>query len=303
MRLTVCITTFALSIAATQVTAQELSLCRFNPSQLKFAGSPVQQASCLLRRVGRGAELGANPAELPALLNELIGNSVAVSKQKLRTYLSTQGIDENDIGGSLDGQISRANNNSQAAPLARYFVIHDTSTPNCSETTSRCEELGKLPTNRDEASWRYNGRSLVLRKKGAAVAHVYVARTGISKLGHDFSVPWRATRLEVDKLKILGKGLFLHIENVQPRIGDPAVPPPTSDANDLIAPNPGFTGAQYKRLALVYLSASIRRGEWLIPGFHAVIDSGISGAHDDPQNFDLNAFAAALQGILNELPR
>ncbi len=99
-------------------------------------------------------------------------------------------------------------------------------------------------------------------------------------------MPWRAVRLESVTPDIPAKGLFLHIENVQPRVGEPAVPPVGREANDLIAPDPGFTAAQYKRLALIYIAASVRRGEWLIPGFHAVIDSGISGAHDDPQNFD-----------------
>lgn len=301
MRLSACIATLVLVLAIAPAAAEELGLCRFDPAQLKFAGTPTEQAGCLLRRVDKGAELNANPAVLPAPLNTLIGTPVAVSKQKLRTYLSNQTVSESAIGGSLDEPVSRAKSNNPAAPLARYFVIHDTSTPNCSKKENKCAELGKLPANRDEASWRYNGKNLIIKSKGDAVAHVFVARTGISKTGHDFSVPWRAVRLESVTPNIPGKGLFLHIENVQPRIGEPAVPPPGKKTNDRIAPNPGFTAAQYKRLALVYVAASLRRGEWLIPGFHAVIDSGISGAHDDPQNFDLGAWAAALKGILDEL--
>ena len=35
-------------------------------------------------------------------------------------------------------------------------------------------------------------------------------------------------------------------------------------------------------------------GLWLIPAFHAAIDEGLPDAHDDPQNFDLPAFDAAV---------
>jgi hypothetical protein len=46
-----------------------------------------------------------------------------------------------------------------------------------------------------------------------------------------------------------------------------------------------------ERLALVYLAASLRRKQWMVPAFHAALDAGIQGGHDDPQNFDLNKFA------------
>ena len=41
----------------------------------------------------------------------------------------------------------------------------------------------------------------------------------------------------------------------------------------------------------------MRAGFWLIPGYHAVIDEGIYDKHDDPQNFDLDAFAASLERL------
>ena len=71
--------------------------------------------------------------------------------------------------------------------------------------------------------------------------------------------------------------------------------------NDARAPDPGFSAAQYERLALVYTIASVRAGRWLIPAFHAAIDSGIRGGHDDPQNFDLEAFAASLERLVRRL--
>jgi hypothetical protein len=287
-------------LVASPVTAAELGLCRFDPARLSFAGAPMDQAKCLLRHVKKGASLDTNPAVLPTPLDTLIGSPVAITKQKLRAYLSAKAIQEAAIGGSLDQPVSRAKNNNPAAPFARYFVIHDTSTPNCSNK-GECAELGKFPANRDDASWPYNDARLVVKSNGSPVAHVFIGRTGVSKTGHDLNVPWRAVKLESATSGAPAKGLFLHVENVQPRIGDPAIPPPNKKANDLIASDPGFTAPQYERLALVYFAASLRRGEWLIPAFHAVIDSGISDAHDDPQNFDLAAWAGALKQLLDDM--
>jgi len=60
------------------------------------------------------------------------------------------------------------------------------------------------------------------------------------------------------------KGLFLHVELIQPRRRGPG-----RHSNDIAAPNPGFTAAQYRQLALLYTIASVRAGEWLIPAFYA----------------------------------
>jgi len=95
------------------------------------------------------------------------------------------------------------------------------------------------------------------------------------------------------------KGLQIHVELLQPRRSDPA----GKTANDAIAPIPGFTDAQMDRLALVYVSATIRRGEWLIPAYHAAVDAGIPDAHDDPQNFDLTLWAKRLDALLKSLSR
>jgi hypothetical protein len=71
--------------------------------------------------------------------------------------------------------------------------------------------------------------------------------------------------------------------------------------NDTGAPLPGFTSAQYDRLALLYPLVSVRGGKWLIPAFHAVIDAGIHNGHDDPQNFDLDSFVQSLSFLLARL--
>ena len=131
------------------------------------------------------------------------------------------------------------------------------------------------------------------------IAHVIVNRSGDLYVGHDLSVPWRSTKFE--RALNFGtslKGLFLHVELIQPRRGAPG-----HRRNDIAAPTPGFTAVQYDRLALVYTLASLRAGQWLIPAFHAVIDSDIHGGHDDPQNFDLDAFAHSLEMLLDRLSR
>ena len=58
---------------------------------------------------------------------------------------------------------------------------------------------------------------------------------------------------------------------------------------------------QYDRLELIYVIASVRSGRWLIPAFHVAIDFGIRGGHDDPQNFDIAAFAASIERLANRL--
>lgn len=96
-------------------------------------------------------------------------------------------------------------------------------------------------------------------------------------------------RLRIDKVRILftvdidsndieiyadvsRKGLFLNVEQVQPRRSDQNA----SANNDALAPIPDFTDIQLDRLALVYVAASVRCGKWLIPVFHASVDAGYS---------------------------
>ena len=182
------------------------------------------------------------------------------------------------LAASVETPLSRARNNDPQAPFARYFVIHDTSL--------------ELPGSEfpDNDSERANGLGWTY-PDGTQVAHTFTNRRGEILFAHDYAIPWRATKRERDT--ITGgnaKGLFLHNELNQVRLNDPAGRPGNFDR----APVPGFTAAQYDRLALLYILASARGGRWLIPGFHGVIDSGIPDAHDDPQNFDMNAWEAAL---------
>ena len=200
-------------------------------------------------------------------------------------WLAGQGIAEADVGGAVDAPLSRAVGR-LAAPMARFFVIHDTSYPNFL--------LETIPDYINDASWDFNDFSLRNPALGGGPkGHVYVNRLGDSLAVRDFGTPGYASKLEKDKPSLTG--LFLHVELVQPRHSVPG----GGKGNDGLAPDPGFTPAQYDRLALLYIAASVRKGTWLIPAFHAVLDTGFVNGHDDPQNFSLTAWSQAIARLTN----
>jgi hypothetical protein len=71
--------------------------------------------------------------------------------------------------------------------------------------------------------------------------------------------------------------------------------------NDAQSPNPAFTPAQYDRLALLYIIASVRSQHWLIPAYHAALDADIPNGHDDPLNFDPESFAESIEAVVKKL--
>ena len=249
--------------------------CPFDESTLSFTGTPLDQAKCLLRPVMRYGRLGKPLARLPAPLEDLIGKPVALTANSLHSYLLSNHIAEADVGGAVTNHL-----------LAKYFVIHDTSTPNYMDQS--------FPTNINTPAWRYNNLEGWFRRP---VAHVFVNRLGQSVAPHPWINSCRATKLEVRVLGEKSRGLFVHTELVQPRRHDPE----GGARNDAIAPTPGFTDAQLDRLALLYVAASVQHGTWLVPAFHAAVDAGIPDAHDDPQNFDLALWAKRLDTLLHAL--
>jgi len=257
--------------------------CGFDPETLSFAGDPIQQTECLIRPVSRWAKLGPPLESLPDVLAERVGRSVLLpNRMALADLISLLHLDPT-LEGGLFGQLSRAQDGDPFSTTARYFVIHDTSGP----------RLGWFPPDIDENP-RLNNLARFHCSDSFEIAHTVINRMGEVFVGHDFSVPWRATKFErATNFGLALKGLFLHVEMIQPRgVGF------AHGRNDVMAPNPGFTIAQYDRLALLYTLASVRAGEWLIPAFHAVIDSGIPNGHDDPQNFDLDTFSQSLKLLL-----
>lgn len=263
--------------------AQTSGVCGFDTHTLNFAGTAQQSASCLLRTVQIRGNLGPKLSDLPPTLKSLIGNPANLPHAKIRTYLTDNGLDEDKIGGHLDLKLSQNSN----GVSARFFVIHDTSSPNFLNRPDFPPDIDLSAKVNNLAN--YGGSN--------AVAHLFINRSGEALVGHSFSTGWRATKLETQVVGTVARGLFIHVELIQPRRSNPSGPA----GNDQIAPQPGFTDAQYGKLALAYVVASVRAGKWLLPGFHAVIDSGISNGHDDPQNFNLLTFDTTLGKLIDTI--
>jgi hypothetical protein len=264
------------------VHVKSMGPCNYDPDNFSFAGDAIQQAKCLLRRVEKWAKLGNTLSSVPPILADRLGRDTGLpDRSALAALLAELPLDRR-LGEHLFDPISRANDNDSEAPLAKYFVIHDTSWP----------KFISFPADLD-LDPRINNLAHFQCGDSFEVSHVFINRRGDVLVGHDLSEPWRSTKFE-RALSLGGKlkGLFLHVELVQPRMGW---------RNDILAPNPGFTAIQYDRLALIYALASARAGQWLIPAFHAVIDSDIPDGHDDPQNFDLESFARSLEVLLDRL--
>jgi hypothetical protein len=257
--------------------------CQFDSNTMQFRGTPLAQAQCLLRFPKILGNVDDAPAKMPKTLKGILSNlnTLGFTKAMLRTALDKRGILEQNIGGSLDRAISRANNNDETEPSANYFVIHDTST-----LLSNTQMFD--PDFINSSNWSGNHLENQLRGK----THVYITRNGRTKTDNDYQTPFRATKFELSVDSAIHKGRFLHHELVQPR--------KLKNGIDSLSPDPGFTPIQYELLALCYLAASLRRGSWLIPAFHCVLDLEV-GDHDDPQRFDLLAWDNAIESLSSEL--
>jgi hypothetical protein len=288
-----CIFTVLLSIFPCTVWSKA---CLWDNTTVRYQGTPLEQATCLLRAVSKGGTVAEIEAQLPAHLATRIGQPVSIRRSALRHYLHAQGIHEMSLGGGLDDPLSTTEG--EPARPALYFVIHDTSDILCSRED--------FPDNSDSPDARWN---LAATWETSKQAHLYLTRDGAvySPQGRTFSVPWRATKHEMT-LGESTRGRFLHIENVQlrrPELEDDASLTNAEGhcVNDRIAQRPGFTPKQMHLLALTYIAASIRAGEWMIPAYHAVIDASFPGGHDDPQNFDLVAWSEIIDATVADIER
>jgi hypothetical protein len=255
--------------------------------QCPFEGTDeIRLACCLIRPVLRGGIPGLTPVALPKVLNDLIGKPMDVDPAKLRQFLVDNGIHENSVGGAIMQDVTKA----------RFFVIHDTGSPEISAAT--------FPANINQADW--SGNNLTNWVNSAALTHVLVNRVGESLMKTNFAAPVRATKFEqgrdvVDaavqaQARARRSGMFVHIELVQPRRRSN----PNSPVFD-VAPTPGFTPKQLDRLALLYVAASVRSKRWLLPAFHLAVDTPIADAHDDPQNFDMEIWLGSVKTLLDKL--
>ncbi len=265
---------------------KSMGACAFDPETLNYAGTPVEQAMCLMRGMDATRNLGPPLQSLPPGLSSRIDQTAGLpTREVLAAYLSKQNL-ETDFAAFLWEPLSRAHDNDPDAPTARYFVIHDTSGP----------VYGRhgFPDNINDESAHLNNLKNFACSDGWGKAHVVVNRVGDMILDHDFAIPWRETKFE-QAAEFGGalQGLFVHVELIQPRRH--------GRGGDGHSPDPAFTPAQYDRLALLYTIASVRKGKWLIPAFHAAIDAEIHNGHDDPLNFDIDSFANSLDRLAEKL--
>jgi hypothetical protein len=285
----------SLLLAALALQAAEpgglVGLCRFDVARLSFAGTPAEQARCLMQPVGKRGALAASPRRLPNTLSRVLAGRVPLPSRDAVTQLLA--AERMDIGG-VDQPVSRARDGDPTAPLARYFVIHDTSTPYYADEAFPADIDGDERVNSFRPYFPANADP-----EKFPVAHLFLNRIGQVLVGQSLSRPWRATKLETRVIGLPAKGLFLHVETVMPRRRDPAI----EGWNDAIAPAPGFSAPQYDRLAILYIALSVRAGGWLIPAQHATMDHGLPQAHDDPQNFRIKDYDRALHRRLRALPR
>lgn len=269
---------------------KSMGACSFDPETLSFAGTPVEQAKCLMRGMDATRNLAPPLDRLPPALASRVGATTGLpSREALSSLLSSQDL-EWDFAAYLWQPVSRAHDNDPDAPMARYFVIHDTSGPNYGHRS--------FPGDIDNESSKLNNLNHFACPDGWGRAHVFISRTGEMLLAHDYGIAWRETKFE-QAAEFGGalQGLFLHNELIQPRQSAPG----HSGRNDARSPDPAFTAAQYDRLALLYTIASVRADRWLIPAFHAALDADIPNGHDDPLNFDIESFANSLDRLVEKL--
>jgi 3D (Asp-Asp-Asp) domain-containing protein len=273
------------------VSAQDerAGLCQFNPEDRSFEGTPEQQAACLTRKVNQFGLIGGET--ITPFLKGLVGKP-APAVPEMQAFLDARQIKSADLGGSISRSIT-----------ANYFIIHDTSTPNCSVAgpSIACPVRGEFPSDRDEVSWSFN-RSFGGHPKTFPdrLAHAFTSRVGTSITEVDFADHISTTKFESCVDAAAKTRLFVGVENIQPRISYPK-PKGPGKPNDFDAPIPGFSHKQYERLALLYVVSSSRRGRWLIPAFHAVLDQLYSDGHDDPQRFEMQAFSAEVEKLTGDI--
>jgi len=156
---------------------------------------------------------GSVAQEIPASFMDRIEQPVEIDRATFRQYLEEAGIAEADIGGDLDGGMPAATRPDGTKAPARYFVIHDTSSP-------ELEGVSSFPDSIDEATWPGNKISPPSWSDTANRVHAIVNRAGASRGFRDFEDPRSSLgiKLEQNNFAPASKNVFIHVENIQPRI-------------------------------------------------------------------------------------
>jgi hypothetical protein len=96
-----------------------MGVCAFDSETLSYAGTPVQQAMCLMRGMDVSRNLLPRLSSLPAPLASRIGQTTGLpSRATLSNYLAQQDP-EGALGDYLWLPVSRAHNNDLDSPMAR----------------------------------------------------------------------------------------------------------------------------------------------------------------------------------------
>jgi len=266
-------------LLASPASAETIGECQFDSETLTFAGTPLEQTTCLMRKIEVKGVRKVQP--LPPVLIRLMQSDGAPTPAMKAAALAAFPQPYRDYAAQYaDAPVSST---AEGHPLL-YYVIHDTSTP--------FYEHQPFPKRLNQ-NWKVNDFTPYIDGTfaDAPVAHIFLNRVGQIWAGHEFQEGWRATKLESRVVGPRARGRFVHIETVQPRR---FLPGATTRA-ETHGPKPGFTREQYRMLAALYVYVSARAGRWLIPAQHNTVDSTIPQAHDDPQNFDLKAFGRELE--------
>ncbi|WP_309752631.1 hypothetical protein [Novosphingobium sp.] len=272
---------FALLLTA-PASAELIGTCQFDRDRLSFAGTPLDQARCLLRKV---LPLGVKADQpLPPVIVHLMSDAAPPTPAHKAAAIAA--LPQPYRSFAIEHANDPVSQTEAGLPLL-YFVIHDTSSPFLDDAP--------FPSNLD-TNRQINDFTPYMNGTFAAepVAHIFLSRGGQIWAGHDFAEGWRATKLESYVIGPASRGRFVHIETMQPR----RLIDGYDDRGHTYGPTPGFSDAQYRQLAALYVYVSARAGRWLIPAQHATIDDLIPDAHDDPQNFELERFAAELEKLL-----
>ncbi len=281
-RLTIASVLVLLSLFTAAAQAEEIGECRFERDTLTFAGTPLEQATCLLRKI----ELLAvrKPQPLPKAITRLMVEGGAPSAAMKQAAIDA--FPEPYRTYAIEHANAPVSQTEAGMPL-QYFVIHDTSTP-FYKSEPFPQRLNDDPVVNSFTP--YMDGSFAERP----VAHIFLNRVGQIWAGHEFQEGWRATKLESRVIGAPARGRFVHIETVQPR----RFLPGATSRGQTHGPKPGFTREQYRMLAALYVYVSARAGRWLIPAQHNTVDAGIPEAHDDPQNFELKKFGRELDRLV-----
>ncbi len=280
MKAVVLAAALMLAVAAPDAEAAKVGLCQFDTTTLEFSGDAASQTNCLLRFVKFKAT-GSTVQTVPDAISKRVWKPVDLSLTMLRACMTKKGLLEADFGTSIA---------TTGAIRLKYFVIHDTSSPEFSTATG-------FPPNINDASWSGNkittGWGSISDRVNYIINRVGESRV-LTNIGATRAKP--ATKLEQTSQYSAARPFFVHVENIQPRLK-----PPGSWAHT--APDPGFSEAQMVRLAQIYVAASVVAGKWLIPAFHFNVDAELFpgvDVHDDPQKFDLPTWAAKMDQFISD---